>query len=119
MLDHDERADLINGLTGPHDADAAVRLALEAGASFTLSPDLVPVDELIRTYERRLRWLGERGITTIGSDTVVVRLRAFEGSMVRLGSVHARFNFVLFLDSGNRVVSCLGSQPGLTDTASS
>lgn len=110
MVDEDGgRAELIAGLTGPGEADRACRLALEAGATVTVWTGPVPVAGLATIYRRRVRHLQDRGVATIGSDTVVMRLESFDGATVRIGSVDsADFTFVVFLDDQVRAVSCLG-----------
>ena len=103
------RAELVSGLTGPGEADLACRFALQAGATFSVSTARVSVAELVTIYRRRVQGMQKRGVTTIGSDTVVARLEAFEGETVRLSSVNsADSHFVVFLDDETKPVSCLG-----------
>lgn len=61
-------------------------------------------------YDRRVRHLAAKGIASIGSDTVIGRLRAVDGGLIRLGLVRSEaFNFTLFLDADEmRVVACVG-----------
>lgn len=78
MADEDgERAELVSGLTGPGQADLACRLALNGGATSSVSPARVSVAELVTIYRRRVHGMQNRGVTTIESDTAVARLEAF------------------------------------------
>lgn len=113
MVDEDgRRAELMNGLTGPAEADLACRLALEAGATFSMSTDPVSVAALVNIYRRRVRHMRARGMTR--SD----RIRLLQGSRRSRArqcawaqSITTDFNFVVFLDEETRLVSCLGVTP--------
>jgi hypothetical protein len=104
------REGLLGALALPEAADRACRAAVSEGAGFRVWSAAVPVVQLVTIYERRVRHLAGKGIASVGSESLVDRLRAVEADVLRLGLVHSEaFNFTLFLDPVDlRVVACVG-----------
>ncbi|WP_328425984.1 hypothetical protein OG470_18525 [Micromonospora sp. NBC_00389] len=107
-----ERAELISLLVDDRPVHEACRSALEEGSPFHIDDDLVPADNLARTYRRRQAHTRERGIPTRGLVAAVETLHALGEQPLRLGRVNQSdppYHFQLFLAvDGTSVLACIG-----------
>ncbi|MET8307936.1 hypothetical protein [Micromonospora sp. NPDC005173] len=107
-----ERAELFSLLVDDSPAHEACRRALEEGSPFRIDDDLVPADNLARTYRRRQAHTRERGIPTRGFVAAVETLHALGEQPLRLGRVNQSdppYHFQLFLAAdGTSVLACIG-----------
>jgi hypothetical protein len=102
-----DEAQLLDALSSDHAADAACRQAIEDGGTVTILPGRIPTEHLAQIYAVRVRHLAAQGVETIGSEDVVERLNAADGTLQLASVKTADRHFVVFLD-GRRVISSWG-----------
>ncbi|GAA0976415.1 hypothetical protein GCM10009555_035900 [Acrocarpospora macrocephala] len=103
-------------LAGDDDVLALARAALAGGAAFEIWPGEVPTARLVSIYSRRRRTAERRGQPSLGFDSALDALTAYDGASAVLGYVDDRsrggFYFQLFLaPSQNRMIACLAIKP--------
>lgn len=67
-----------------------------ATTGVTLTGGVIPIEDAVRTYDRRLRWAREQGLVVAGGSKLLTRLRQSGLERVAVFSVEANDAYLIF-----------------------